>query len=99
VKAVLSIADLDVTDALMDAVKQTADIRARGQKLQEFLAQEEFDKLPVGVENWMRMFYDPFRKRTAAAARIAERLRFYVDEAAIVTNDPRLGPARLQRTV
>jgi transcriptional regulator with XRE-family HTH domain len=86
-------ADLDVTDDLMQAVKQTADIRARGQKLQEFLAQEDaVVRLPVGVENWMRMLYDPFRKRTAAAPRIAERLRFYVDEAAIVTNDPRLGP-------
>jgi transcriptional regulator with XRE-family HTH domain len=83
-------ADLDVTDDLMEAVKQTADIRARGQKLQEFLVQEDaFDKLPVGVENWMRMFYDPFRKCTASAPRIAESMRFYVEEASIVT---RVGP-------
>ena len=81
--------DVDTTADLMQAVKQTADIRARGQKLQEFLAQEDaFDKLPPQVELWMRMFYDPFRKCTAAAPRIAKRLRLYVEEATIISNDP-----------
>jgi transcriptional regulator with XRE-family HTH domain len=84
-------ADVDATDDLIQAVKQTADIRDRGQKLQEFLA-DAVEKLPVGVELWMRLFYDPFRKGTAAAPRIAESLRSYVEEAVRVSNDPRFEP-------
>lgn len=82
--------DLDATPELMAAVKQTADIRGRGQKLDEYLRQEDaFDKLPGPVETFMRMFYDPAGKRAAGAPRIAEALRYYAEEAAKVSTDPR----------
>lgn len=85
--------DLDLTPAIMQAVQNIVDIRARGQKLYDFLAQRDaLDNLEDPVDSWMRSFYDTHRKKVANASQIADALRFYVDEAAKVTNDPRLGP-------
>jgi hypothetical protein len=91
-------ADIDETDALMQAVKKTADLRASGRKLNEYLAQQvAFDKLPTAVEGGMRMFYDASGKRAARASNIANGLRYYAEEAGKVTSDPGLDLGARQR--
>jgi hypothetical protein len=83
--------DLDLTDDLMEAVKRTAELRGRGEKLEEFLTQQDaFDKLPAPVEGFMRMFYDGAGRRAAGAPRIAAGLRFYAEEAAKATTEAKL---------
>jgi hypothetical protein len=80
--------DVDATPDLIEAVRRTADIRAKGQKLNEYLAQiDAFDKLPDTVEGFMRNFYDPKGRRGASAERIRDALRFYADEASKVSAD------------
>jgi hypothetical protein len=60
--------DIDATPDLLEAVKRTADIRAKGQKFNEYLAQiDAFDKLPDTVEGFMRNFYDPKGRRECRA--------------------------------
>jgi N12 class adenine-specific DNA methylase len=84
--------DLDATPQLMDAVKRVADLRARGENLEKFLAQHDaFDQLSEPVLSWMRLFYDPHGKRVANAASISDGLTFYAQDAAKVTTEPRLG--------
>jgi len=84
--------DMDATPDLLEAVKRTADIRSRGEKLENYLAQQDaFDKMPAQVEAFMRMFYDPKGNRAAAAMRIARALRLYAQEAAKVNADEGLG--------
>jgi len=94
-------ADMDLTRELMEAVSRTADIRAKGTKLDQFLAQQDaFDRLSAPVESWMRMFYNGTGKRAAGAPAIAERLKFYAREARKVSSDDGLGfdlpPVRAQ---
>jgi hypothetical protein len=80
--------DVEATPDLLEAVKRTADIRAKGQKFNEYLAQiDAFDKLPDTVEGFMRSFYDPKGRRAASAERIRDALRFYADEASKVSAD------------
>jgi predicted kinase len=80
--------DVDLTPDLIEAVKRTADIRAKGHKLNDYLAQQDaFDKLPDTVESFMRNFYDPKGRRAASAERIKDMLRFYADEASKVSAD------------
>lgn len=75
-------ADIDLTPELLEAVQRTADLRAKGTKLSEFLAQQDaFDKVSAPVEAWMRLFYDAKGNRAAGAQRIAEALKFYAEEA------------------
>lgn len=82
VEAGLVRADMDMTPELMEAVKRTADLRGKGVKLDTFLAQQDaFDKLNPSVEKWMRMFYSASGRRAASAADIAERVKFYAEEA------------------
>ena len=79
-------ADVDLTPALVEAVSRTADLRARGVKLEAYLAQQDaFDRLTTPVETFMRIFYDPAGRRAANAPRIADALRFYAEEARKVT--------------
>jgi hypothetical protein len=83
--------DLDATPALVEAVKRTADLRNKGEKLETFLAQQDaFERLPGMVEGFMRSFYDPRGKRAATAKAIADTLQFYAEEASKVTTDPAL---------
>lgn len=85
-------ADIDVTPELLEAVKRTADIRSRGDKLDAYLAQQDaFDRMPAVVEGFMRMFYDPKGQRPASTKRISDALRFYADEARKVSADEGLG--------
>jgi len=80
-------ADLDETDNLMAAVNQIADIRGRGQRLEDYLREHDaFDNLEHPVESWMRMFYDPFTRRVSDAALIASAVRGYAEEAVKVSN-------------
>lgn len=80
--------DMDVTPQLLEAVSRTADLRAQGIKIDEFLAQlDAFDKPAPEVEHFMRSFYHPITRRAAVAARITDALRWYAQEAGKVTND------------
>jgi predicted kinase len=88
VEAVRVRADMDLTPQLMEAVTRTADMRAKGLKLAEYLAQRDaFDQLSTPVENFMRMFYDPKGGRALSAERIADGLTFYAEEARKVTTE------------
>lgn len=81
-------ADMDLTPELLEAVQRTADLRAKGTKLQSHLDQQDaFDRLSEPVEAFMRMFYDPSGRRAAAGQRISDALRFYAEEARKVTAD------------
>lgn len=85
-------AALDVTDQLMEAVKRTADLRARGQKLDEYLDQiDAFNRIEPTVEQWIRLFYDPKGKRAAGVDSIAASLGLYSIEARKVRTDAGLG--------
>jgi hypothetical protein len=78
--------ELDLTKALVEAVHRTADMRAKGQKLDEYLAQRDaFDQIKPDVDGFIRNFYDPGGKRAKSAARIADFLRIYANEAAKVS--------------
>ncbi len=98
-------ADMDVTPALMQAVERTADLRAKGTKLADYLNQQDaFETIPPEVEDFMRMFYDEGGRRAAAAERIAAGLNFYAQEARKVSAAPGLAldlkpvsPGDLQR--
>ncbi|WP_128947136.1 LPD38 domain-containing protein [Bradyrhizobium zhanjiangense] len=80
--------DMDLTPELLEAVQRTADLRAKGTKLQSHLDQQDaFDRLSEPVEAFMRMFYDPSGRRAAAGQRISDALRFYAEEARKVTAD------------
>ncbi len=82
-------AEVDLTKELIEAVRRTADLRSSGVKFENFLAQQDaFDRLSNPVEKWMRMFYNENKKggfRAAASGAIAERLKFYAEEARKVT--------------
>lgn len=85
-------ADMDLTPELLEAVSRTADIRAKGVKLDTHLAQQDaFDRLSAPVESWMRMFYDGKGRRAAGTQAISERLTTYAREARKVSNDAGLG--------
>jgi hypothetical protein len=87
VAAAIVRADMDQTAALIEAVTRTADIRAKGMKLDTFLAQQDaFDRVSPVVEDFMRMFYDPAGRRAAGANRITEALTFFAEEARKVTD-------------
>lgn len=80
--------DMDLTPELLEAVQRTADLRAKGTKLQAHLDQQDaFDRLSEPVEAFMRMFYDPSGRRAAAGPRISDALRFYAEEARKVSAD------------
>ncbi|WFU84836.1 hypothetical protein QA645_19470 [Bradyrhizobium sp. CIAT3101] len=88
IEAGLVRADMDLTPELLEAVQRTADLRAKGTKLQShFDQQDAFDRLSEPVEAFMRMFYDPSGRRAAAGQRISDALRFYAEEARKVTAD------------
>lgn len=75
-------ADVDFTAELLEAVTRTADLRGKGLKLETFLAQQDaFDRLSAPVEAFMRWFYDGAGRRAASAQTIAEKLKFYAQEA------------------
>lgn len=85
-------ADVDLTPELMEAVTRTADLRAKGLKLDTFLAQQDaFDRITSPVEAFMRMFYNDTGRRAAGSPVIAERIKFYAQEARKVSNDAGLG--------
>ncbi len=84
--------DIDVTRDLVEAVSRTAEIRSRGEKLDEFLKQQDaFDRLPDEVDGFMRLFYDPKGRKAASAQRITDALRFYAQEAGKVSTEKGLG--------
>jgi ddrB-like ParB superfamily domain len=81
-------ADIDLTPELIEAVGRTADLRAKGVKLDSYLAQQDaFDRLAEPVETFMRMFFDPKGRRAAGGQRIADALRFYAEEGSKVSAD------------
>jgi hypothetical protein len=51
--------ELDITPDLMEAVKRTADIRPKGMKIDDYLAQQDaFDKYKDDVDALVSAFYD-----------------------------------------
>jgi hypothetical protein len=81
-------ADVDFTAELLEAVTRTADLRGKGLKLDTFLAQQDaFDKVSPPVEAFMRWFYDPAGRRAAGAPAIADKIKFYAQEARKVSAD------------
>lgn len=83
---------LDATSALLEAVKRTADMRARGVKLADYLRQTDaFDTMPESVEGFMRLMHDPAGRRAASAEHIARGLRRFATEARKVSTDEGLG--------
>lgn len=74
--------DFDLRADLLEAVQRTADLRAKGTKLADAMAQQDaFSQLSTRVEQFMRLFYDPNGRRAAGAQRITDALRFYAEEA------------------
>ena len=82
---------IDATADLLEAVRRTADLRARGEKLDEYLAQRDAFQEPGNVEDFMQTFYDPKGRRAASAQRITDALRFYAQEAGKVSAEEGLG--------
>lgn len=81
-------ADVDQSASLAEAVNRTADLRASGRSLDAFERQQDaFDQVRQDVLAWMRMFYRPDGKRAAGSDVIAERLRYYAQEARKVSAD------------
>lgn len=75
-------ADVDFTTELLEAVTRTADLRGKGLNLETFLAQQDaFDRISSPVEGFMRWFYDASGRKAAGAPNIAEKLKFYAQEA------------------
>jgi len=80
--------DLDATDHLMQAVEKTAHLRSKGQKLVDYLAQQDaFDPIAPEVEGFMRMFTQADGRRAASAERMADAMRFYAEEARKVSSE------------
>ena len=82
---------VDATADLLEAVKRTADLRASGEKLDTYLAQQDAFHEPGRVEDFMQAFYDPRGRRAASAQRITDALRFYAQEAGKVNAEEGLG--------
>jgi hypothetical protein len=81
-------ADLDITPDLMAAVEKTVWLRQTGQKLNDFLAQQDaFERLSPEVERLMAIFYNPQGTRAAGVDRITGAIRFYAREARKVSAD------------
>jgi N12 class adenine-specific DNA methylase len=80
--------ELDITADLLEAVKRTADVRSKGMKIDDYLAQEDaFDTYKNDVDYLVRLFYDPRTRRALGTAKIAEALEFYAREAAKVSTE------------
>jgi DNA-binding XRE family transcriptional regulator len=80
--------ELDITTDLMEAVKRTADIRSKGMKIGDYLAQEDaFDKYKNDVDLLIANFYDQHTGRALGAPKIRDFLEFYAREAAKVSTE------------
>jgi hypothetical protein len=87
--------EFDLTPELMEAVKRTADMRAKGMKLEEYFAQQDaFDQVTDEVDVIIRAFYDPRTKRARSAAHIVDFLCFYAREAARLSTEAEPGAGR-----
>jgi hypothetical protein len=63
--------DIDATPQLIEAVSRTAEIRSKGIKLHDYLAQlDAFDRPAPEVEDFMLAFYHPVTRRAAASSRM-----------------------------
>lgn len=70
-------ASLDVTGQLMEAVRLTADMRAKGMKFDSWMAQlDAFDTPAPATVQWMRLFHGE-KGRAASAERVTEGLKSY----------------------
>jgi hypothetical protein len=83
--------EMDLTPKLLEAVKRTADIRAKGTSLEEYLAQYDAFDVSDETNHIIRSFYDPKTKRAVSGQRIAEFLRFYANQANKVSTQAGLG--------
>jgi hypothetical protein len=83
--------EMDVTPELMEAVRLTADLRARGESLGGWLSQlSMFDGPPPAILGFMRMMIDGETGRAASIQRMTERLNWYIDQARQVSTEPGL---------
>lgn len=74
--------DFDLRADLLEAVQRTADLRAKGTKLADAMAQQDaFDPIRDPVAAFMRMFYHADERKAAGQQRITDALRYYAEEA------------------
>ncbi len=74
--------EMDVTDQLVEAAKIVRDVRNRGQKINDFLAQQDaFNPLNPITERFIRSFYNATGGRAAGRDAIADVLNKYVRRA------------------
>ncbi|MBN8532459.1 MAG: hypothetical protein J0L51_00080 [Rhizobiales bacterium] len=82
---------MDLTPQLMEAVRRTADLRARGMKLDTWESQlDAFETVAPDVLAFMRMLWNENARRAAGQDLIAERLGLYVDAARKMSAAPGL---------
>lgn len=74
--------EMDVTEQLVDAAKIVRDVRNRGQKINDFLAQQDaFNPLNPVTERFIRSFYNATGGRAAGRDAIADVLNKYARRA------------------
>jgi hypothetical protein len=78
-------------DPLIDAVNRIAQMRDKGIKLENYLAQiDALNPVPPMTEKFMRLFYSE-KARALGRDRIADGLKYYATEALKVSPEPALG--------
>lgn len=83
--------EMDVTDRLVEAAKIVRDMRNRGQKVEEFLAQQDaFNPLDPLTERFIRSFYNEKTGRALGRDAIADKLDKYARRAAEQTTEDQL---------
>ena len=74
---------MDVTDKLVEAAKIVRDMRNRGQKVEDFLAQQDaFNPLNPITERFIRSFYSAKTGRALSREAISDVLDKYARRAA-----------------
>lgn len=74
--------EFDITEKLVEAAKIASDIRERGMKVGDYLAQiDAFNRIDPVTERLLRSFYNQPLTRAASRQGIAEALQGYVTEA------------------
>jgi hypothetical protein len=78
-------------DPLIDAVNRISQMRDKGVKLENYLAQiDALNPVPPMTEKFMRLFYSE-KARALGRDKIADGLKYYATEALKVSPEPALG--------
>jgi len=83
--------EMDVTEQLVEAAKIVRDVRNRGQKINDFLTQQDaFNPLDPITERFIRSFYNQKNGKAAGRDAIADVLSKYARRAAEQTTEEKL---------